>query len=180
VLARHRQRLAAGGEHADAGRDPQHVGQQPGDRREEVLAVVHHQQQPLVPQVRQQQGRRLGRGLVAQVQCGEDGVTDQRRVAHVRELDQPHPVPERPGEIGPGSDRQAGLAHATRPEERDQARVGEPRPYVGELPAAADEGGRLGRQVAWAAHGSGHAAGHGTSPARAAGRPRPPADHEFP
>ena len=79
VLTRNRQRLAAGGDHPHAGRGLEDVGHEQRGRPEQVLAVVHDEQQLLVPQVREQEGPRLGRGLVAQVQGRQHGVADQRR-----------------------------------------------------------------------------------------------------
>jgi hypothetical protein len=54
VLTRHRQRLPAGGDHPYARRRPQHAGDQSGGCSQQMLAVVHDQQQLLVPQIRKQ------------------------------------------------------------------------------------------------------------------------------
>ena len=43
VLIRHRERLAAGGDHPHARRGSDHLGEEPGSGFEQVLAVVHHQ-----------------------------------------------------------------------------------------------------------------------------------------
>src|SRR5262249_56148194 len=80
VLPRHRERFPAGGDHAQARRGLHQIGYHLSRRSEQVLAVVHDQQQFLVPQVGKQQRQRLGRGLVPQVQGGHDGVAHQRRV----------------------------------------------------------------------------------------------------
>ena len=75
---------------------------------EQVLAVVHHQQQLLVAQVGEQEGPRLGRGLVAQVQGRQDGVVDQSRVPDLGELDQPRAVGEAAREVGRRSGSRGG------------------------------------------------------------------------
>ena len=162
VLARDRQRLAAGGDHPHARRSPQDVGHEQRGRLDQVLAVVHEEQQPPVPQVGQEERPRIGRRLVAQVQGGEDRVADRSRVADVGELDEPRAVREGAREIGPHPDREAGLADAARAHEGHQSSRRELLPQLRELAAAADEAGRLGRQVAPATGGPGHGGLHGT------------------
>src|SRR5262249_61386880 len=98
-------------------------------------------------QVGGQQRRRPGRGLVAQVQGGHDGVAHQRRVEDFGELHQPPAAAEPAAEFGGGPDRQAGLAAPAGPDEADQAGLGELLPDFGELAAAADEAGRFGGQI---------------------------------
>ena len=104
-----------------------------------MLAVVHHEQQLLVLQVREQEGPWLGRGLVAQVKGRQRGVGDHRRIADVGQLDHPGAIPEAPLEGGRDPDRQARLADTARADEADQARRGELLPGLRELTAAADE-----------------------------------------
>ena len=125
MLTRHRQRLAAGGDHSDTGRGSDDLGDKLGGCFEQVLAVVHHQQELLVLQVRAQQRQRLGRGLVAQVQSRHDGVADQRGVLNLRELDHPCAAREAAREIGRTPNRQAGLADTAWPGEADQAGPGQ-------------------------------------------------------
>ena len=62
VLTRHRQRLAAGGDHSYTGRGSDDLGDKLGGCFEQVLAVVHHQQELLVLQVRAQQRARSRSG----------------------------------------------------------------------------------------------------------------------
>ncbi len=166
VLARDRQRLPARGDHPHARCSPEDVGHEQRGSLEQVLAVVHQEQQLPVPQVGEQESPRLGRGLVAQVQGREDRVPHQVGVPDIGQLDQPCAVREGAGEIGPDPDREAGLADAARADERDQANRAELLPQLRELAAAADEAGRLGGQVASATGWPGHGAQHGTPAAR--------------
>jgi hypothetical protein len=69
-LARHPQRLAAGGEHPQAGaRGEQGLGQR-GDVGDEVLAVVEHEDRVAAVEGGEQPGERLGHLGAAQVQLG--------------------------------------------------------------------------------------------------------------
>ena len=86
-----------------------------------MLAVVHYQQQLLVPQVRQQQGGGLGAGLIPQVQSRHDGVGHQCRVQDFSELDQPSAAAEAAAQVCRDPDRQARLADPARADEADQA-----------------------------------------------------------
>jgi len=132
------------------------MGHQLSGCTEQVLTVVHHQQQLLVLQVREQQGQRLRRRLVPQVQGRQNGVAHQRGILNLSELDQPGAVREAASEVGRHPDRQAGLADPARPDEADQAGGGEPLSQFRQLAAAADEAGRFRRQVAQAVGGPGH------------------------
>src|SRR5262249_58728554 len=91
-----------------------------------------------------------------QGKSGHDGVGHQGRVQDLGELDQPAAVAETAGEVGRNPDRQARLADSARPDQADQAGLGELPPDVGDLAAAADEAGCLGGQVARAPGGPGH------------------------
>src|SRR5262249_44302229 len=144
VLPRHRERFPAGGDHAQARRGLHQIGYHLSRRSEQVLAVVHDQQQFLVPPVGKQQRQRLGRGLVPPVPWGHDGVAHQRRVEGLGQFHQPAAAAETAAEFGGGPDRQAGLADPARPDEADQARLGELPPDLRELAAAADEAGCFG------------------------------------
>ncbi|GAA1688101.1 hypothetical protein GCM10009733_100900 [Nonomuraea maheshkhaliensis] len=156
VLARHRQRLPAGGDHPYAGGRPHDLRHQRGDGAEQVLAVVHHQQQPLVPQVRQEQCHRLGRGLGAQVQGRRHGVADQPGIADLGQLDQPRAAGEPAPEIARHPQRQPRLADPAGTDQADQPGLRELAPDHREFTASAHETGRLGGQVARTARRSGH------------------------
>jgi hypothetical protein len=156
VLAGDRERFAAGGDHTDARRGSQHVGHGLSDRPEQMLAVVHDQQQLLVLQVREQQVQGLGCGLVTQVQRRHGRVAHECRVPDFSELDKPSAVAVATTEVCRGADRQTCLAHAARPDEADQAGLGELLPDLRNLAAAANEAGRLGWKVARAPGGPGH------------------------
>ena len=103
-----------------------------------------------------EQGVRARRGLVAQVEGRHDSPADQGRILHLGQLDQPAAVAEAAGEVAGRADRQPGLAHPARADQADQAGLGELLPDLGQLAAAADEAGRLGRKVARAAGGPRH------------------------
>ena len=156
VLAGHRERLAAGGDHPHARRHPDDVGHQRGGRIEQVLAVVDQEEQLLVLQVGEQDGSRAGRRLIAQIQRGEDGVLDETRVPDVGQLHEPRATRERARKLGGAPDRQSRLPDTTRADEGDQAGRGELRPKLRELAATADEAGRLGREIAGTTDGPGH------------------------
>jgi len=51
-----------------------------------VFAVVHHQQELLIAYIRQEKGKRVGPGLVAEVQGCHDGVADQHGIAKVSQF----------------------------------------------------------------------------------------------
>jgi len=93
----------------------------------------------------------LGRGLVAQVESGHDGLADQGGLCHLGQLDQPAAVAEAAAEIGGRPDGQPGLADPARPHQADQAGPGELLPDFGQLTTASDEAGRLGCKIARAA-----------------------------
>jgi hypothetical protein len=157
MLPRHRERLTAGGNHAHARRGPDDLGHELSGCSEQMLAVVHFQQQLLVLQVRKQESHGLARGLVPQVQRRHDGVADECRLQHLGELNQPSAAAEAAAEICRGPDGQARLADPARPDEADQACLGELLPDFRDLAAApADKAARLGWKVARAPGRSGH------------------------
>jgi hypothetical protein len=80
-----------------------------------VLAGVQNQQEIPFGQVIRQHIHRIARGLVWQAQAGLDRPGQQLRVPQRRQFGQPHPVGERPLQIGGQMQRQPGLpdpAHA--------------------------------------------------------------------
>jgi hypothetical protein len=86
-----------------------------------VLTVVYHQQQLLVAQVVEKNSQRLGRGLVSQVERGQDGVAHQGRILDFSQLDQPRAVTEAAAQVRRDPDRKAGFADAARPDQADHA-----------------------------------------------------------
>jgi hypothetical protein len=121
-----------------------------------MLAVIEHQEQFLVAQVRPKQIHRLGRSLVTQVECGHHRIGDQRWVPHIGQLHQPGAPGESSPEIGGDTDRQPSFAHATRTDQADQARGGQLPPGLGQLVMATDETSRLCRQVTESLGALGH------------------------
>jgi hypothetical protein len=124
----------------------QPVGQL-GSCVDQVLAVVQRQQQPPTGQVLGQPGGRgiPGPALKAQRSCHRLG--DQRHCAQLVQADQPDTIRKRPLQTGRGPQRQPGLADPADPGQCHQMRPGQQAPYLGQLIAAADEAGQLGRQV---------------------------------
>jgi hypothetical protein len=112
-----------------------------------MLAVVQNQQQLPPGQIlRKHRGGRVP-GPVLQAQRLRDGLRHQRLVAQLVELNQPHPVPERPSQPGRGAQRQPGLAHPADPGQRHQPGARQQPSDLGQLTAAADEAGQLRRQI---------------------------------
>ena len=117
-------------------------------RREDVLAVVDHDEQPA-------SGHRLGDGvddagtaLRGDAQGGGDRVGDRVGVAHGRQLDQPDAVRELVGELRADREGQPGLADASDPAEGHELTGADQRGDLGQHLGAPDEGGRGPRQVA--------------------------------
>jgi hypothetical protein len=86
-----------------------------------MLAVVDDEQDLLVPQVGQQQGKRIGRGLVPEVKCGHRSMADQRWVDDFGKLDQPGAAGEATPHLGGEPDRQARLPDPARTNQAHQA-----------------------------------------------------------
>ncbi len=156
MLTGHRQRLPAGCQHLHVGRGSQHLRHEPGDGGEQMLAVVHHEQELLGPQVGQQEVEWFGGRLVPQVERCHGSVAHERWIEDFSELDQPRAVAETPAKVGCRPDRQARLADAARPDQTDQPGIGELLPNRRELAAASDEARGLSRNVARAADGPSH------------------------
>ena len=87
VLTRHRQRLTAGGDRTHARRCADDVRKQHGGGFEQMLAIVHDEQKVLIAQVGKHQCVRVGRRVVAQVECAHHGVAHHRGIPDVGELD---------------------------------------------------------------------------------------------
>ena len=156
VLTRHRYRLTAGGNQTHTRRSSYDFGENLSSGAEQVLTVVHHQQQLLLAQVSEHKGQRLGRGLVPQVQGRQEGVGNQGGIPNISELDQPRAARESTCEVCRNPYRKAGLADTPRPDEADQPGRGELLSQFCKLATAADEARRFGRQIARAAGGPGH------------------------
>ena len=77
VLTRRRQRLTAGGDDPHPRRGACDLGHEERGCVEQVLAVVQNQQQLPALEVAEKQRDRIGGGLIAQVQGGNDSVRDE-------------------------------------------------------------------------------------------------------
>ena len=136
---------------AACGQNPQlrtRLKQRRGDHAalgDQALAIVQHQQLVPVGQMLHQQVQGSARRRLAQSQLGGDEVRQQLRVLHRcgmrvhitnrREVDEPHPVGERPSHCRGHPLHQTRLAHTADPGQRDQPRVREQPLDLSELPA---------------------------------------------
>lgn len=138
------QHVAAGRQHADTGRGPEQGVGQARAGVDEVLAVVQHKQQPPAADMAGDHVEGGAAGLVHQAQRGGHGMGQQLRVAQPGQLHDAHPVAERAGDRGGGTQRHPGLADAPGPRQRDQPRRGEQPPHLRDLGAPPDQGGEVG------------------------------------
>jgi hypothetical protein len=113
-----------------------------------VLEVVEQQQQPLVLQMLAQQLPRRPHTPVADGQRLRDGGQDDA-IGEGGKVDEPDAVRKLLQQVGGELQRQAGLAGAARPGQRQQTHLAaaEQRPRPRQLPRTADERRRLHRQV---------------------------------
>ncbi len=139
------ERLAARGEHAQAGTAAEQAMGHLGGGPHEVLAVVEEQEQLLRAQVVDERVEGRLPGLRLDPQGPGDLGDDEPGVADGGELDEPGAVALEV--IGRGLQREARLAGAADPDEGDQATGVEQARDLGELPLASHEGGDLERQV---------------------------------
>src|SRR5262249_4127917 len=146
-LAGDAERLAAGGQDAQAGAGAQQLVGQPSAGVEQVLAVVQHQQQQPVGQRRQQRVREELPGHLRHPERAGRRARDEAGIGQRRQLDQPGAVGVGGGEVGGRGQRQSGLAAAARPGQRQQSRLAQASDDLGQRRLAADEGGQRGRQV---------------------------------
>ena len=156
LLAGHREGLAAGGQDAQGGSGAQHVGDQLRCGGEQVLAVVDDEEHVRVAQVGEDQGARLGGGLIVEVERRQHRVGEQRRVLDVGQLDQPGASGTAGTEVGADPQREARLPNAAGPDQAHQASRGKLAAYLRDLLATPDEGGGLGRKVPRPVGASGH------------------------
>ena len=91
---------------------PHDLVDQLGGRIEDMLAVVHHQQQFACPQVLDHGGFDIEALLLLQPQCRRDCVADRRSVVERRELAEPRAVAEALLFAAGGLEGEPGLADA--------------------------------------------------------------------
>src|SRR5207245_1977830 len=113
-----------------------------------MLAVVHHQQELLVPQVRDQKGGWISSCLVSQIQRREGGIGNQSRVPDFGEFDKPRAAFEAARQVGGDAYRKAALADTARPDEANNAGRGQLVSQFAKFAPAADEARCFSRQVA--------------------------------
>ena len=148
LLAAHPERLAAGHEQLQ----PRAVGEELDERRagdRDLLEVVEDDEELLGAELAAELiERRTLRGI-GQPECGGDLGEHGVGVRRGDEVDEVDAVREPVDLVGGGPDRKPCLAGPTGPGERDETDAGvvQARPDRPQLGIAADEGGRLRRQV---------------------------------
>jgi hypothetical protein len=151
----HREALLAGGAQQLAARGQDaHVRRRLEDRVRElrrgldhVLAVVEDQQGTVPLQVRADALQQRPARLLAHAERLRRLADDEPGVADRREVEEPDAVGKFVDLLGGGLQREARLAEPAHAEQREQARRAEQAPHLRELALAADERGRLVRQV---------------------------------
>ena len=165
-----RQRFPAGGQHPQRGAFPQQGVGQDRAGRDQVLAVVQDQQahdddtplssieiesestmsvgellgQPLQwrpTPLRPQPQRR--RHQIRQHVGVLHLLAEQPRPVQLGQIDEPHPIAERPPHVGPDPQREPGLARPAHPGHHHQPRLGQQPLDLGQLPTTPDETERL-------------------------------------
>ena len=146
-LAVHAQGGAAGGEEAHAGTVPEELVGELDHGRDQVLAVVDHEQRGLVAEPLCEGLGDGPAGLLADAERFGGGLRHQLWLAERRELDQPDAVLEAVDHVGGRLEREAGLARAAGADEGEHAAGRELLLDLRELGVATDEAGRADRQV---------------------------------
>ena len=146
-LAGNPERLAAAGQNAQLRVGMQQRVGQLGACVDQVLAIIQYQQHILIAQVRGERGEQRPAGLLTHTQHGGDCLRNERRIGQWRQLDQPDSIREPRVHRRRQLQRQAGLAGAAWPSERQQAGVSKRGGNRRQLVCAADEAGQLCRQV---------------------------------
>ena len=133
ALAGDAQRLAARRQHAKLRTRAQEILGEPGAGVGQVLAVVEHEQQLRVAQALEDVVEQVAVRAFANAEHMRDGLEDELRVEHGREIDQPGAVAEPVGVRGGDLDGQPRLARAARPGQRDETRFAQQRRELVEL-----------------------------------------------
>jgi len=120
-LARDAQRLPAGRQQVDVRAGEEEGGSQLRARLGQVLAVVEHEQDPLVADRLDQAGHDAGVGPLAHGERRGQAARHQLGVRHVRQLRQEDAVRVRADHVLGHGQRQAGLARSAGAAQRDQA-----------------------------------------------------------
>jgi hypothetical protein len=150
-LARDAQGLAAGGQDLQVGALAHQRRRHRRAGRDEVLAVVQHQQEVAGAQGGRHGGRQRLAGFLAQAQGRGHALEHQRGIVQGRQLDQPHAVGIAAQQRARYVQRQARLATAAGPGEGQQTRGVQQPEHRGHGGCAAHETGQRHRQVvgAW-------------------------------
>ena len=144
VLAVHPQRNPAGHHHLHAVARSEQARHQVGGGLDLLEVVEHEEEAPAGDVVDQGRHRVLAHDV--DPEALRDGRGDQPDVVEVRELDEPHAVGAGAGHLVGQVQRQAGLADAAGPRQRQQSgAVGQQPDQLVPVGTAADQGGRRSR-----------------------------------
>jgi hypothetical protein len=123
---------------------------------QQMLQVVQHQQDRLLPEECRQRREGVLAGKLAHAYDARDRRQSQAGIGQRREIDEPDPIGIALRHLLGDGDGQPGLAHPTRSGQGQQANLllGQEGAEEGQLVLAVDQPGRLGRQL-------GRDAGHG-------------------
>ena len=141
------ERLPTGGEHVDPGASGEQRGNELTTGREQVLAVVQHDQQRAAPQLVDQRLSTIGRRAGIQPERLRHRVGHQLRLADHREIDEPHTVGVRRTDSPRGLQRQPGLPAAAGPGQGEQSSPIDQSIDVDELSLPPDQAGQWLWQV---------------------------------
>ena len=141
VFAGDAERLPAGGQNPQSRGFGEHRVDQVGDRRQQVFAVVQHDQQLPLAQVIDELAGGSAVGLIGHRQRGHHDRCETRFVLDTCQFDHPAAVAERPARPLGQFVRDPGLSDAAGPGKRHQARLRHRLLRLGKLTTAADEAG---------------------------------------
>ncbi len=119
-LARDADRCLARVQHLHLGTRLQQPSREIGDLRDEVLTVVEHEEELLVPEALAQSVGHGAPGLFLHAQHGGDSARDRAARRQVGKLDEPRAVPVTAGSSGCGFDGDARLAASARADDRHE------------------------------------------------------------
>jgi hypothetical protein len=141
-LTGHSERFTTGGEHAQPRRHAQERTRESRTLRDEMLAVVEHEQQLAIGQRGSELRGDGAPGLRALAECGEHRCREQCGIFHGSELHPPHTVGESRVPAPRGLDRESCLPAAAGADQREKSRALEQSRDFRELCLASNEAGQ--------------------------------------
>jgi hypothetical protein len=118
------------------------------DGGQQMLQIVQHQHDRLLPEERRQRRERVLSGLLAHAHDARDRRQSQAGIGQRRQIDEPDPIGIALRHLLGDGDGQPGLAHPTRSGQRQQANLllGQEGAEEGQLVLPINQPGRLGRE----------------------------------